>query len=98
MLRAVQNTQTRPSHGLRLVRRLIPHSPVASLPPRTLKLNPRLIPNYPYLYTLLMEADKDFNGGMHVPSRRKMMWVEEGRGEQKKKQVLLRMISTEWVV
>ena len=54
------------------------------LPPRNLKLNPRLITNYPSgpsLDASLMQAVKDSKGGNHVARQRKMLWVEEGRGE-----------------
>jgi hypothetical protein len=70
-------TKTDDRHGLGPVCRSIRRSPVASLPPRNLKPNPRPIPNY----ASLMEAAKDFNEGMHVPSRREMVWVKKGRGE-----------------
>jgi len=47
------------------------------LPPRNLKLNPRAIANN----ASLMQAVKDSKGGNHVARQRKMLWVEEGRGE-----------------
>ena len=74
------NTASALSGPWRLIRRS-PVALLASLPPRNLKPNPRPIPNYPSLDALLMEAANDFSERMHVPSRRKVMWVEKGRGE-----------------
>ena len=37
--------------------------------------------DYPYLITSLMQSIEDSNGGKHSASQRKMLWVEEGRGE-----------------
>ena len=63
------------------VSRLIRYSLVAILPPRNLKLSPSPIANYPPPSVSLMQAVKVFNCGKHVARRRKMLWVEEGRGE-----------------
>jgi len=64
-----------------LSRELIRHSPVATQPPRDLKLNPSAITDYPFLNASLMQAIKDTNKGKHVAHRRNLLWVEEGRGE-----------------
>ena len=67
--------------AIRPVSRLIRHSLVATPPTRNSKLNPSAITNYPSLNASLMQAIKDTNEGKHVPRRRELLWVEEGRGE-----------------
>ena len=55
--------------------------------PENLKLkvlNTILIINYPSFNTSLMQAVKGSNGGKHVARGRKLLWVEEGRGERPK--------------
>ena len=37
--------------------------------------------NYPSFNALLMQAFEDSNKGNQAERRRKMLWVEEGRGE-----------------
>ena len=43
--------------------------------------NPSAIAKYPSLSTSLMLTVKGSNRGKHVSHRRKLLWVEEGRGE-----------------
>ena len=63
--------------------RLIRHSPVGIPPPspRNLELNPNPTTNYPSPTAPPMQAVKGSEGVKHVARRRKMLWVEEGRGE-----------------
>jgi len=84
LVEAVQNTQrqtTHVKHGL-TVHLLIDSSLTSLCPaPSKLQTSPSPIANDPSLNASLMNAVKDFNGGKHVARRRKMLWVEEGRGE-----------------
>ena len=56
-------------------------SPVATLPPRNLKLNRSTTTNYPSLKAWLIQAIKDNNEGKPIARQRNMLWVEEGQGE-----------------
>jgi len=52
------------------------HYPASS----KLEIEPQPIANYPSLMGSLMQAVKGPNKGKHVARRRKMLWVDEGRG------------------
>jgi len=72
--------------SIRPVSRLIRHAPLTSPSPSPLKLEtkPSPITNYTSLTASLMQAVKGPNKRKHVARRRKMLWVEEGRGKGQK--------------